>query len=210
MTRTALFIFGICVAALIAGAQYFAHSVRVMPDGNSNASVFSEDSTGIVVPTGHPGRVTEGIRLLAENHARRLLISGAGEGVSKSDIRKIVAASGTVSSGRLDTVMSCCVDLGFEAADTAGNAAEAKAWAGRNNLDNLIIVTSDFHVPRAMIAFRNHFPEENLMVHRVKTPWLELDRDGYSEWWRGLERISLITGEMIKYIAQFAVEALKG
>jgi uncharacterized SAM-binding protein YcdF (DUF218 family) len=201
-------IFGLCMATLAASTQYFAYSVRIMSDEDNGRLVFPVGPAGVVVATGHPGRVTEGVYLLSENHAQRLLISGAGEGVQKSDINKIVTASGKISSDRLNTVMSCCVDLGFDATDTESNATEARVWADKNNLDNLIIVTSDFHMPRAMIAFRSQFPEENLIAHRVRTPWLQLDEDGHSGWWRNLEHISLITGEMIKYTTRRALAML--
>ena len=45
----------------------------------------------------------------------------------------------------------CCVDLGFTAADTVGNARETATWAKSMGYDSLIVVTADYHMPRAML-----------------------------------------------------------
>ena len=45
--------------------------------------------------------------------------------------------------------MNCCVTLGFEAADTRGNAAEIAEWVGQEEITSIRLVTSDWHMRRA-------------------------------------------------------------
>ena len=195
-------VIGFCVAAVIAGTQYFAHHVRISSDKAEISRSESTEMTGIVVATGLDGRVTEGVRLLITEQASRLLISGVGEGVRKSDIRRIVEQSGRVEARDLRPYIICCIDLGFEARDTEGNAIEAQAWAKTHQLNQVIVVTSDFHMPRAMIAFQKALPETTLLPHAVRTPWLSLDENGGSGWWRSPDRIRLMMSEMIKYLTR--------
>ena len=191
------------VATLIAGTQYFVHSVRMISDHDLSDAPSSPANTAIVVATGLDGRVSEGMRLLAEGHARALLISGVGTGVRKADIKRIVTSSSALSPNQISALLACCVDLGFEARDTKGNAIEAKEWGAENNITDVIVVTSDFHLPRTMIAFEKQMPEARLIAHPVKTPWLQLNEHGISGWWKSPDRIKLLMSETIKYVARY-------
>ena len=54
--------------------------------------------------------------------------------------------------------MTCCVDLDYSAINTEGNAIETKRWAHRRGIRSLIVVTSNYHMPRAMAELRASFP----------------------------------------------------
>ena len=47
----------------------------------------------------------------------------------------------------------CCVDIDVAALDTVGNAVEALRWADDHGFDDLILVTSDYHMSRSLIEF---------------------------------------------------------
>ena len=53
---------------------------------------------------------------------------------------------------------SCCVDLDHSAINTIGNAVETRRWVMARGFQSLIVVTSNFHMPRALaelaISFR--------------------------------------------------------
>ena len=66
-------------------------------------------------------RVNTAIRLLEQGKGERVLISGVNREVRRQELREL-----TPGSSRL---FNCCVDLGFEAEDTVGNAQEIAAWA---------------------------------------------------------------------------------
>ncbi len=106
---------------------------------------------GVVVLTGGKGRVARGLAALDEGWARRLLVSGVGREVKPHEF----AVQYKVDSA----TMACCVTLGFEAVDTRSNASETAAWATRERLRSLRLVTSDWHMRRAAMELRRALPQ---------------------------------------------------
>ncbi|MGH7119917.1 MAG: YdcF family protein [Acetobacteraceae bacterium] len=109
---------------------------------------------GIVVLTGGAGRVREAFHLLLAGRAPRLLVSGVGPETHLADLARI--------SGIPDGSLLGRVSLGRRAVSTAGNAHEAARWARAWHLDSLILVTSFYHMPRALADFRRALPQVRL------------------------------------------------
>ena len=82
-----------------------------------------------------------------------MLVSGVGPGVNK----KILARELTLNSAER-AKLDCCVELEFEANNTRDNASAAKIWAKKNNLESLILVTANYHMPRAKFIFTSKMP----------------------------------------------------
>ena len=101
---------------------------------------------GVAVFTGEPERVTIGLSLLEDAKGARLLISG----VNPATTRQHIAAHWQGSMAIFD----CCVDLGEEAQSTKGNATELRDWAATHGIEKVILVTSDYHMPRALLEAR--------------------------------------------------------
>ena len=59
-------------------------------------------------------------------------------------------------------MFDCCVDLGFTAANTLGNARETAEWARAKGYSALILVTADYHMPRARLELRAAMPEADI------------------------------------------------
>ena len=133
-------------------------------------------------------RVNAAIRLLEQDKGERVLISGVNREVRRQELRAL-----TPGSNRL---FNCCVDLGFEAEDTIGNAQEIAAWARAKNYDSLIVVTSDYHMPRALTEIRAAAPGVTLTAYAVETPSLDDSR-----WWRAAVTARRMTLEYMKYLA---------
>ena len=112
--------------------------------------------SNIVVITGGIGRIKTGIDLLSNSDNTRLLISGVGTGVTRADL---LSANFSLYSKR--------VDLGYFADSTLGNALEAKDWVKRNNFDNILLVTDNWHVPRAKLLFEAAMPGVKISVYPV-------------------------------------------
>ncbi|MEM9234157.1 MAG: YdcF family protein [Pseudomonadota bacterium] len=111
---------------------------------------------GIVVFTGGNGeRIERGLKLYETGAAERVLISGTHPEVRKADL----ASTGD------RTIIECCVDLGPKAQTTIGNAIEARDWAREHDYKAVILVTSEFHLPRAAVELRHAAPE--LTIIRV-------------------------------------------
>ena len=100
---------------------------------------------GIVVLTGGALRIDQAIDLLKNGHGRRLLISGVNPGTSADTLAHM---TGTDKSW-----FDCCVDLDYAALNTVGNAEIATRWAEQRGFRRLILVTSDYHMPRSLREF---------------------------------------------------------
>lgn len=112
----------------------------------------ADRTDAIVVPTGSGGRIPQGISLLREGQAKRLLVSGVDANVRPSEF----AAEYGVSPA----LMECCVELGFAALDTRGNARETAAWVAANDLQSIRLVTTDWHVRRAALELEGELPQD--------------------------------------------------
>ena len=141
----------------------------------------------IIAITGGPGRIERATHMLAEGKGERLLIAGADPSVRKADLLRRV--------GGKKKLFDCCVDLGSESVDTRSNAEEAKRWLERRKYKSLRLVTSDWHMRRALYdfhrllgddytilpdavrtrpAFMTLFTEYNKYLLRRVSVWLDL------------------------------------
>ncbi len=117
---------------------------------------------GIVALTGGDGRVSAALALLAQRSAPALLISGAGRGTYLGDFTADDAAATTYYAGE--------ITLGHAALTTRGNAVETAAWANARHMHSLIIVTADYHMPRASLEIQRCLPEVRLIEVPVRPP----------------------------------------
>ena len=148
------------VAASIIGFGAYAGTVSGydLPDPALRAD-------GIVVLTGDQGRLTAGVQLLQDGRSAHLLVSGVHPSVTTEELRAHTDLS--------DAQFSCCVELGRQATDTVGNARETAQWVRTNGYQRLIIVTSDYHLPRSLIEMDMAMPGVEFIPYPVRTepPW---------------------------------------
>ncbi|MCO5733670.1 YdcF family protein [Rhizobium sp. SSA_523] len=129
------------VATLLCGGfLWFADTVTSLkpPDGVK--------ADAIVVLTGGYQRIDQALGLLRDGAGRRLLISGAHPSVTPSQIRKTTQGS--------EDLFQCCVDVGYAAIDTIGNAHEITRWISDNAYRSVLVVTSNYHMPRSLLELR--------------------------------------------------------
>jgi len=142
---------------------------------------------GIVVLTGGSSRVSDAMDLLAGGYGKRLLISGVHPTSAARDISRTL--------GDPQPFMNCCVDLDRSAFNTRSNAAEARRWANEQGFKSLIVVTSNYHMPRAIAEFSYAMPEITLIPFAVVgDKWREED-------WTSASRLRLLLSEYAKYVA---------
>jgi uncharacterized SAM-binding protein YcdF (DUF218 family) len=103
------------------------------------------------VLTGGEGRIQEGYRAWSGGAARELYILGAGRRVP---LAKIVPGISTIPAGALARIH---VEGWSE--NTMENAFSAKSAVGEGKYSSVILVTSDYHVPRAALVFRKVLPQ---------------------------------------------------
>lgn len=187
-----LALIGIVALVWLVGLFAFAERVRGLTPAEEPGR-----ADAIVALTGPSAeRVNAAMRLLEQGKGRRLLISGVNREVRRQELSAL-----TPGSKRL---FNCCVDLGFEAETTTGNAQEIADWARARGYDHLIVVTSDYHMPRSLVEIRSAARGVQLTPYAVSTP--SLDDSG---WWRAAVTARRMTLEYMKYLAVLAREGVR-
>ena len=167
---------------LVGGFGYF---IWELPDQQIE---LDRNADGIVVLTGGDSRVSDGLALLAAGRAKRLLISGVYTGTTSSDIARQV-----VDYNRL---LTCCVDLDYSAINTLGNAVGTRQWTLKNGFHSLIVVTSAYHMPRALAELSHQLPGVALIPYPVVS-----DRLRVEPWWSNGATTKVVLSEYVKYLA---------
>ena len=155
------------------------HGTETKPDRNAD---------GIVVLTGGSSRVSDAMELLAGGYGKRLLISGVHPTNAASDISRSLPDN--------QSLLSCCVDLDRSAVNTRSNAAETRRWVHERGFKSLIVVTSNYHMPRAIVELSHAMPDITLIPFAViGDKW----RD--EPWWTSGATVRLLLSEYVKYVA---------
>ncbi|MHA1548165.1 MAG: YdcF family protein [Alphaproteobacteria bacterium] len=144
---------------------------------------------GIVVLTGGSARIDAALALLQAGRGERLLISGVNPAVGTEALADVLQTDPTGP-------LSCCIDLGHAARDTAGNAIETRVWTLANGYRSLIVVTGDYHIPRALAELSAAMPQITLIAYPVRQPDRVLSR-----WWRDPSVFWLMAREYLKLVA---------
>lgn len=186
------------VVALIWFCGLLAYADRVQ---HLTPAALPEPGQGIVALTGAGSneRIGEAMGLLENGYGRRLLVSGVNPKATRDDIRNVSRA--------VRRLYDCCVDLGFTAADTVGNARETADWARHMRYDRLILVTADYHMPRAMLELNAVLRGTGVTAdsYAVATPALKA-----RTWWRSPRAARLMVVEYCKYLAILVREGILG
>ena len=171
-----------CAAALyFGGLAWFAQTIpRAAADE-------AGPTDAIVVLTGGPARLREGLRLLAEGKGKKLLVSGVYRGVDVQELLRVARQE--------PDAVECCVELGYAADSTFGNAAETAAWMAREGFASLRLVTANYHMRRSLLEFRRAMPEIGIVAHPVFPDAFRIDA-----WWRWPGTYALVQAEYHKYV----------
>lgn len=131
---------------------------------------------GIVVFSGSSRRVSTGLRLLRAGRTPRLLVAGG------DDVEAFRPTNGDL--------LACCVDLRPASRNTAEDAATIAHWAREHGMTSVLAVTTDVHVPRALIELAFAAPDLRVTAYPVSS------RDGED----GVDRYTAMPREYLKWI----------
>jgi uncharacterized SAM-binding protein YcdF (DUF218 family) len=194
-TRRALFLTTAIASSLFA-LGFLVFATRAM----NHAGEQGGGADGIVVLTGGEQRIAEGARLLKQGRSARMLISGVNRRTGRDDLVRI--------TGLTAAQFDCCVDLGYDALDTYGNAEETRAWATSKGFRSLIVVTASYHMPRSLTELSLALPGTLLIPHPV-VPKAFPD----SGWWLSPMVAKALVAEYLKFLpaaARLAVARVFG
>jgi uncharacterized SAM-binding protein YcdF (DUF218 family) len=131
----------------------FASKLTPDPEVKGEAAIALTGGSGM--------RIAAGVELVSRGAVPQLLVSGVHPDVTMDDIAKL-------GGGPAETY-DCCVTLGRMAATTVGNANEAGEWTRENGYGSIILVTSDYHMPRSLILMDQVMPDIDMIIYPVRT-----------------------------------------
>ena len=164
-----------------AGFVWFVSSIA------SDEVSLDTEADGIVALTGAAARIPDAIELLATDRGKRLLITGVYRATSSREIARITPL--------YSKYFTCCIDLDRSALNTFGNALETRHWAREHNFNSLIVVTSNWHMPRAMAELAHQLPDVTLTAYPVISEKVKTE-----PWWSNTDTARLLLAEYLKYL----------
>src|SRR5579871_395235 len=172
-------------AALAVGFLWFAFNVV------SEEAPLDRTADGIVALTGGAERIADAVKLLASGRGRRLLITGVGPTTNTAELMRLAPDH--------QRWFGCCIDLDYSAANTVGNAVETKRWARQRGFRSLVVVTSGYHMPRAMLEIGHRLPDVTLIPFPVVTGQRRAD-----SWWYHPGTAKILISEYLKFLVAAA------
>jgi uncharacterized SAM-binding protein YcdF (DUF218 family) len=127
------------------------------------------------------------MKLLAKGKAKRVLITGVNRETSKEELKDLASQG--------DQYFTCCVDIDKEARNTIDNATETAEWVALHKYGSLIVVTSNYHMPRALAELARAMPEVQFFPYPVVDNNVHVER-----WWNFPGTTKLLLSEYLKYL----------
>jgi len=173
----------VCAALALVLATGFGWFVWRVP---AEEVQLTRSADGIVALTGGASRIADAIELLASGRGQRLLISGAHRTTNLHEISRL--------NPEFERWVRCCVDFD-RSLNTLGNAIEIKRWVEHRGFRSLIVVTSNYHMPRALAEIAHQLPQVTLVPFPVVTDRLRLE-----PWWSSGATARLMFTEYVKLL----------
>lgn len=153
MIKKILWCFIGCFALWCGGVAWFTQQIPA-------AQTEPETADAIVILTGGKGRLEHGLRLLTQGKGKALFISGVGNIGNFDELLKHFPQD---LQTQVRALPPSAVELGREAENTIGNAQETARWAKAHAVKTLLVVTSNYHMPRALLEFGEIMPDVTLI-----------------------------------------------
>jgi uncharacterized SAM-binding protein YcdF (DUF218 family) len=179
--RVLRLLMGLFVLGMVLFVAGFGWFLWIVPN---EEAVLDRSADGIVVLTGGASRTADGMELLAAGKGKRLLISGAHRTTNQAELMRLLPEH--------EKIIACCVDVDRAALNTVGNATGTRQWVKERGFRSVIVVTSNYHMPRAMAELSNQIPDVDLIPFPVIS--------AKSAGWTQAASARLLVSEYVKYI----------
>ena len=125
-----------------------------------NTGLNEKEIEGIIVLTGDKFRILEGLKILNSEIGYKLLISGVNKEISIEEIKK--------EFPKFNQLFNCCVELESISTNTFENVREIFFWKKNNNIKNILLITSDYHLPRVELEVNRLLLDKETFYYGVK------------------------------------------
>ncbi len=125
-----------------------------------NTDLNKKEIEGIVVLTGDKFRILEGLKILNSEIGSKLLISGVNKEISIEEIKN--------EFPKFNQLFNCCVELESISKNTFENVREIFFWKKNNNIKNILLITSDYHLPRVELEVNRLLLDKETFYYGVK------------------------------------------
>ena len=151
-------------------------------------------SPNIVILTGGANRIKDGLKIIqdfknSKNINYKILVSGTGMGFTKSSLKNKLGPNFN------SQLIQCCIDLDGVSKNTLTNASETFKWTNKNDIKEFILITSNYHMPRAILEFKNVMPNLKIYTYAI-TP----KKHNIKNWLSSYQTFSLVFTEYCKFI----------
>ncbi len=138
-----------------------------------------------IVLTGGDNRVKKSLKIFfqIESKNKNLFISGVGKGFNIKTIKKL-----TQQNLNNEKIIECCIQIEGISRNTFSNAVESLKWVKSKGINSFVLLTNNYHMPRALLEFESIFKEIKI------TPYVFIDTNKI--WWK--KKINYIS-EYFKY-----------
>ena len=142
-------------------------------------------SKNFIVLTGGDNRVKKSLKIFFQikNNNKNLFISGVGKGFDKKTLKKL-----TQENINNEKIIECCIQIEGISRNTFSNAVESLKWVKSKKINSFVLLTNNYHMPRAMLEFKSIFNDIKV------TPYAFVDEN--KKWWK--TKINYIS-EYFKY-----------
>ena len=185
-----IFVFSLTSTLTIFFIQLFNFKEKILKLKNYD----QYESSNIVILTGGANRIKDGLKIIdnfetTKNIKLNILVSGTGKGFSKNSLKKQLGPKFNPE------LIKCCVEIDSVSKNTFTNASETFKWTQKNNIKEFVLITSNYHMPRAFLEFNNSMP--NLKIYKFTiTP----SKHDIEKWLSSYQTFSLIFKEFCKYM----------
>jgi len=152
------------------------------------------NSPNIVILTGGTNRIKDGLNIISKFDKLstldyKILVSGTGKGFTKLSLKNKLTFNFDFN------LIECCIELDSVSTNTYSNAHETLKWVKKNNIKEFILITSNYHMPRAVLEFRNKMPNLRIFTYSI-TP----EKHNINMWLNSFQTFSLILSEYCKFL----------
>jgi uncharacterized SAM-binding protein YcdF (DUF218 family) len=145
---------------LILILSHFIFFLSLVKNFKSDYSAFTSIDS-IVVLTGDKFRISKGMEILSNGIGEKLLLSGVNKNIKIINIKN--------EFPKYKNYFDCCVDIDNISSNTFENSRETFLWLEKNKYISVLVVSSDYHMPRVKLEFERFFETGNTYYHPVNS-----------------------------------------